>query len=178
MMKHKSIRRLLVVGLLTISVLTGFASAAPASAEAHTFQRGICWINTQKQPNGERFQYLQRCRAYVRAHIVAHTRIRFAAICSRMTSGASYYECYLLGLSQMPLGWTVDPAYHRLISHESGWNPRARNPSSGACGLHQFLPCRAYGDVKAQGSAGYRYIKQRYGSPAGAWAFWTRNHWY
>lgn len=69
-----------------------------------------------------------------------------------------------------------------IASRESGWNPNATNPSSGACGLIQANPCS-----KVPGS-GYNpvdnlrwangYAVGRYGSWAGAYAFWTANHWW
>ncbi|GAA1318277.1 transglycosylase SLT domain-containing protein [Leucobacter albus] len=69
-----------------------------------------------------------------------------------------------------------------IAQKESGWNPNATNPSSGACGLIQALPCS-----KVPGS-GYDpvdnlrwangYASNRYGSWAGAYAFWTANHWW
>ncbi|WP_396452577.1 aggregation-promoting factor C-terminal-like domain-containing protein [Leucobacter aridicollis] len=69
-----------------------------------------------------------------------------------------------------------------IAQKESGWNPNATNPSSGACGLIQALPCS-----KVPGS-GYNpvdnlrwangYATDRYGSWAGAYEFWTANHWW
>jgi hypothetical protein len=69
-----------------------------------------------------------------------------------------------------------------IVSHESGWNPNATNPSSGACGLVQALPCSkvpggGYNPVaNLQWATGYAV--GRYGSWAGAYAFWTANHWW
>lgn len=70
-----------------------------------------------------------------------------------------------------------------IVSKESGWNPNATNSSSGACGLVQALPCS-----KVPGGNGYDpvanltwangYAVGRYGSWAGAYAFWTSNHWW
>ncbi len=69
-----------------------------------------------------------------------------------------------------------------IVSKESGWNPNATNPSSGACGLVQALPCS-----KVPGNGynpvdnlrwGNGYALGRYGSWEGAYAFWTRNHWW
>ncbi|MBU3995373.1 MAG: transglycosylase SLT domain-containing protein, partial [Actinobacteria bacterium] len=70
-----------------------------------------------------------------------------------------------------------------IVSRESGWNPNATNSSSGACGLVQALPCS-----KVPGGNGYDpianltwangYAVGRYGSWAGAHAFWTSNHWW
>jgi hypothetical protein len=76
-------------------------------------------------------------------------------------------------------------ALTQLISHESSWNPRAQNPTSSAYGLFQFLDSTWAGtginktsDPRLQTIAGLRYIRSRYNTPAGAWAFWQRNHWY
>jgi cell wall-associated NlpC family hydrolase len=91
-----------------------------------------------------------------------------------------------------------------LWNRESGWNPRARNPSSGALGIAQALGHGGsgtggtlgneygaqYGLSAAQarqansGSAlqqirwGLGYIKARYGSPAAAWAHEQSHNWY
>ena len=69
-----------------------------------------------------------------------------------------------------------------IVSRESGWNPNATNASSGACGLVQALPCSkvpggGYNPVaNLQWATGY--ATGRYGSWAGAYAFWTANHWW
>lgn len=80
-----------------------------------------------------------------------------------------------------------------VISHESGWNPRAQNPSSSASGLGQMIdgtwrayrPAAAAGyahmkdaPVSMQADATARYMGQRYGSPSGAKSFWVGHHYY
>lgn len=69
-----------------------------------------------------------------------------------------------------------------IVSRESGWNPNAVNPTSGACGLGQQLPCGkwpgAWNDPVAALKAQHDYVKARYGSYAGAVAFWNANHYY
>lgn len=72
-----------------------------------------------------------------------------------------------------------------IIGKESGWNPSAVNPSSGAYGLFQFLgatkqtylPGPDY-SVPTQANAGARYMKDRYGSPTAARRFWEAHNWY
>lgn len=75
-----------------------------------------------------------------------------------------------------------------IIGRESGWDPSATNPSSGAFGLFQFnpsggdtlgayLPSRST-DPAVQADAGARYIRDRYGDPSAARAFWEQNGWY
>lgn len=84
-------------------------------------------------------------------------------------------------------GWTGGEwdAAQWIIGKESGWDPQATNPSSGAYGLFQFLgstkdqylPGPDY-SVPTQADAGARYIKDRYGSPTAAKSFWEANNWY
>nr|WSX47879.1 lytic transglycosylase domain-containing protein [Streptomyces sp. NBC_00974] len=77
-------------------------------------------------------------------------------------------------------------AFDKIISHESGWNPTATNSSSGAYGLVQALPASkmasAGSDWKTNPATqikwGLDYMNSRYGSPVGAWNFWSANHWY
>ncbi|WP_051159105.1 hypothetical protein [Tsukamurella sp. 1534] len=75
-----------------------------------------------------------------------------------------------------------------LINKESSWNPEARNPSSDAYGLGQFLTQgnidKYLGGknrdvpVDVQSKAIMQYVKDRYGDPAGALAFHQKNNWY
>jgi hypothetical protein len=69
-----------------------------------------------------------------------------------------------------------------LISHESGCNPNAVNPSSGACGIGQALPCSKMGCAMGDGYCQMRWTNQyvlgRYGSWNAAWSFWQAHSWY
>ncbi|WP_326565493.1 transglycosylase SLT domain-containing protein [Mycobacterium sp. 3-98] len=78
-------------------------------------------------------------------------------------------------------------AVDSIVSRESSWNPGATNPSSGAYGLFQFLGHQGdkYGalggysaDPGQQAAAGMAYIKDRYGTPSNAKAFWDSHGWY
>jgi hypothetical protein len=77
-------------------------------------------------------------------------------------------------------------ALDAIWTRESGWNPRADNPSSSAYGIPQALPGRkmrtAGRDWSWNGYTqmrwGLHYIHVRYGSPVRAWAFWRAHHWY
>ncbi len=76
--------------------------------------------------------------------------------------------------------------FSNIVDHESDWNPNATNASSGAYGLVQALPgskmASAGSDWKTNAATqikwGLDYMKDRYGSPCGAWAFWQANNWY
>lgn len=75
-----------------------------------------------------------------------------------------------------------------LIIGESSWNYLATNPSSGAYGLFQSLPAEkmsSAGDDWANNPVtqirwGLGYIKNRYGTPCGAYNTWLSRspHWY
>ncbi|MFJ3221664.1 transglycosylase SLT domain-containing protein [Kitasatospora sp. NPDC086801] len=77
-------------------------------------------------------------------------------------------------------------SFSQIISHESGWNVTATNPSSGSYGLGQALPASkmasAGADWKTNPSTQIKwsldYMNTRYGSPNAAWSFWQTNHWY
>jgi hypothetical protein len=94
-------------------------------------------------------------------------------------------------------------ALQHIETHEAGFNPKAKNPSSGAFGLAQAYGhgtantkgtlANEYGgfgltDAQAQqansGDAATQalwmmnYIKARYGDPVKAWAFWQAHHSY
>jgi len=85
-------------------------------------------------------------------------------------------------------GWGSGAEWNALawiISHESGFNPYAQNPTSTAYGLFQFLNSTWAGvgghktsDPVLQAQYGLRYIHGRYGDPIGAQRFWAANHWY
>ena len=69
-----------------------------------------------------------------------------------------------------------------LINKESGFNPYSMNPSSGACGLFQALPCAKLGcdlsNILCQANWGIGYIAARYGTPTAALNFHYLHNWY
>ncbi|MFJ8945599.1 transglycosylase SLT domain-containing protein [Streptomyces sp. NPDC102395] len=73
--------------------------------------------------------------------------------------------------------------FSNIVDHESTWNYRAVNPSSGAYGLVQAYPGSKMSSVGAdwrtnpatQIKWGLNYMNDRYGSPCDAWAFWQAN---
>lgn len=79
------------------------------------------------------------------------------------------------GISDMVNGY-------ELIMRESGCNPNAVNPTSGACGIAQALPCSKkpgqWNDPVNSMSWMQQYVMNRYGSWAAAVAFHDRNNWY
>lgn len=84
--------------------------------------------------------------------------------------------------------WNSDSQYEcldKLWTQESHWNPKARNKSSGAYGIAQFMPT-TWGNYKVKKTSsamkqvdyGLHYIKVRYGSACKAWAHEKKYGWY
>lgn len=83
----------------------------------------------------------------------------------------------------IPASWFSSINY--IVTHESGWNPHATNPSSGAYGLPQALPASklaaAGRDWRNNPITQLKWMKNyvsRYGGGPGAAAFWRSHHWY
>jgi lysozyme len=90
-----------------------------------------------------------------------------------------------LAADGLPASWLDSNGLKQILAHESSFNPNAKNPTSTAYGLFQFLNStwRTVGATKTsdpygQAVAGLKYIQQRYGNPDQAWAFWQAHHWY
>lgn len=81
-------------------------------------------------------------------------------------------------------GIPLTDATNTLIIHESGCNPNAVNPSSGACGIPQALPCSKIAHCGTEPVCQLKwmdqYVKDRYGSWESALATWYSRspHWY
>ncbi|MEN0069518.1 MAG: lytic transglycosylase domain-containing protein [Propionicimonas sp.] len=85
-------------------------------------------------------------------------------------------------------GWGEDQfaCYDSIIMRESRWNPFADNPHSSAYGIPQALPGSKMASAGAdwqtnpatQITWGLGYVKQRYGTPCGAWGFKRSHGWY
>jgi hypothetical protein len=77
-------------------------------------------------------------------------------------------------------GWSSSEfsCLDQLWTHESGWNPQAANPYSGAFGIPQALPGSKMASAGADWATnpatqirwGLSYIREMYGSPCGAWS--------
>ncbi|MGD1222764.1 MULTISPECIES: lytic transglycosylase domain-containing protein [Streptomyces] len=76
--------------------------------------------------------------------------------------------------------------FSNIVDHESSWNYKAVNASSGAYGLFQALPGSKMSSVGSDWQTnpatqikwGLNYMDSRYGSPCEAWTFWQANNWY
>lgn len=122
-------------------------------------------------------------RAAMQAAVAAMAAFHGGGPAGGSASAAARYAMSLLGR----YGWSSQwAALNSVAMAESGWRLTARNPSSGAYGIAQFIngPSEYYqyggnpNSIGGQVTAFLNYIRQRYGSPNAAWAHESAFHWY
>lgn len=90
-----------------------------------------------------------------------------------------FYNIVLNGIKERYTNWE-DVA--ELQAREGGFDPGAINPTSGACGLPQALPCKkmkcSLTDIDCQLDWQKEYISNRYGTAEKALQFRISNGWY
>ncbi|MEW2283867.1 transglycosylase SLT domain-containing protein [Streptomyces sp. NPDC047841] len=99
---------------------------------------------------------------------------------------SSYTVAQIQAMARQMVGGGQFQCFSNIVDHESSWNYRAVNASSGAYGLFQALPGSKMSSVGADWQTnpatqikwGLNYMNSRYGSPCQAWSFWQANHWY
>jgi hypothetical protein len=132
----------------------------------------------QKKEDAEKAEKLAKERAEVKAK-AAKDPSSFP-----VQSSYSIAQIQAMARSMVPSGqWQC---FSNIVDHESSWNYRAVNASSGAYGLFQALPGSKMSSVGSDWQTnpatqikwGLNYMDSRYGSPCEAWSFWQANHWY
>ena len=99
---------------------------------------------------------------------------------------SSYTVAQIQAMARQMVGGGQFQCFSNIVDHESSWNYRAVNASSGAYGLFQALPGSKMSSVGADWQTnpatqikwGLNYMNSVYGSPCQAWTFWQANHWY
>ncbi|MFE7972564.1 lytic transglycosylase domain-containing protein [Streptomyces shenzhenensis] len=99
---------------------------------------------------------------------------------------SSYTVAQIQAMARQMVASSQYQCFSNIVDHESSWNYRAVNASSGAYGLFQALPGSKMSSAGADWQTnpatqikwGLNYMDSRYGSPCDAWAFWQANHWY
>ncbi|MFI1837804.1 aggregation-promoting factor C-terminal-like domain-containing protein [Streptomyces olivaceoviridis] len=99
---------------------------------------------------------------------------------------SSYTVAQIQAMARQMVSGSQFQCFSNIVDHESSWNYRAVNASSGAYGLFQALPGSKMSSVGADWQTnpatqikwGLNYMNTSYGSPCQAWTFWQANHWY
>ncbi|MGW2203244.1 aggregation-promoting factor C-terminal-like domain-containing protein [Streptomyces sp. NPDC001774] len=105
---------------------------------------------------------------------------------SSFSAQGSYSISEVKAIARQMIPASQFQCFSNIVDHESGWNYRATNPSSGAYGLVQALPGSKMSSAGADWQTnpatqikwGLNYMNSRYDSPCGAWNFWQANRWY
>ncbi|MEU0831967.1 lytic transglycosylase domain-containing protein [Streptomyces sp. NPDC056231] len=105
---------------------------------------------------------------------------------SAFATQSSYTVAEVQAMARQMIPGDQYQCFSNIVNHESTWNYRATNASSGAYGLVQALPGSKMASAGADWQTnpatqikwGLNYMNGRYGSPCGAWSFWQANHWY
>lgn len=112
-----------------------------------------------------------------------------AGTSGKATGGIGQVTPTMLTSAARPYGWSAAQIadWVKVIARESGGSAKARNPSSGAFGIGQFLGATLqeyapYGATSSnpvdQLEAMAKYIHDRYGDPSAAWAHEESYGWY
>ena len=96
------------------------------------------------------------------------------------------YQSFAQGLVNRTWGASQFPFLYQLWERESGWNPAALNPLSGAFGIPQALPATKMATAGLNWATnpytqiewGISYISATYGDPQAAWAHEVAYSWY
>jgi cell wall-associated NlpC family hydrolase len=96
------------------------------------------------------------------------------------------YETFARNLADSTWGPGQFPYLYMLWERESGWNPAALNPLSGAFGIPQALPASKMASAGPDWATnadtqiiwGIGYIRATYGTPQAAWAHELAYSWY
>jgi len=108
-------------------------------------------------------------------------------------SPALKQQAFQIGRSFGFTGAATEAAIDYIVSNESGWNPRAQNPTSTASGLWQHIrgtwqanrpnTASRFANMKdaptdLQDVAGFNYIQGKFGNPIAAQRYWMAHHYY
>lgn len=136
-----------------------------------------------KKEDAEKAAKLAKERAETKAAAASRDDVRDA---SSFAPQGSYSVSQIQAMARQMVGAGQFQCFSNIVDHESSWNYRAVNASSGAYGLFQALPGSKMSSVGADWQTnpatqikwGLNYMDSRYGSPCEAWTFWQANHWY
>ncbi|WP_405899654.1 transglycosylase SLT domain-containing protein [Streptomyces sp. NBC_00727] len=157
-------------------------SAAKKSAEESARIQAAKDAKSKKQAAEDR---LERERQEKKDAAERASRSEVRSTASFATQG-SYTVAEIQAIARQIVPADQFQCFSNIVNHESTWNYRATNPSSGAYGLVQAYPGSKMASAGADWQTnpatqikwGLSYMNGRYGSPCGAWSFWQQHHSY
>lgn len=175
----------LILILITVAILFGVVSYKKQSHKVDSLNGTITTIEQQKQSTETELQKTKETDSQNQQKI-KELEEKIKQLEADLQAKREH-QAWLASLSQ-PERWMYEAgiaqdqwgAAYILVNNESKWRPGIINPTSGACGLAQSLPCskiaRAGLDWKNPVHAlqwQYKYVKERYGDYNKALAYWS-----
>ncbi|AWI30729.1 lytic transglycosylase domain-containing protein [Streptomyces sp. ICN441] len=164
------------------------AAAADAAARKSAEEAARLQAAKDAEAKKEAAEEAAKREAEARAAKEAEERASRSAVrdASSFSTQSSYSISEVQAIARQMVPGDQFQCFSNIVDHESSWNYRAQNPSSGAYGLVQALPGSKMASAGAdwrtnpatQIKWGLNYMNDRYGSPCGAWSFWQANRWY
>ncbi|GAA2242794.1 transglycosylase SLT domain-containing protein [Streptomyces roseiscleroticus] len=159
-------------------------SARKAAEEAARKKAADDAVNKQKA--AEKAEAAAQAEKERKEKEEAASRSAARADASDFVVQSSYTVAQVQAMAQQMIPGDQFTCFSNIVNHESSWNYRAVNASSGAYGLVQALPGSKMASAGADWQTnpatqikwGLNYMNERYGSPCGAWSFWQANNWY
>lgn len=144
-------------------------------------QKTIEQLNKEKEELNKQLQAKKEAEAKLAQQKIQASQAVYAAsnTPSDVIQGSHSDWMRQAGIAESDFGYV-----EYIIQKESGWNFRAKNPSSSATGLCQTMlsihpvPATFKDNPVEQLQWCANYAKRRYASWGGAYSFWLRNHWW
>ncbi|MFF3344273.1 transglycosylase SLT domain-containing protein [Streptomyces sp. NPDC002779] len=166
----------------TVQAIAADASAKKDAEEAA--RRAAAQTAIEKKEAAEKAAKAAKAAEEAKEREEAEAKASRSSSSFAVQSSYTIAQIQAMAQSMVPSGqWQC---FSNIVDHESSWNYKAVNPSSGAYGLFQALPAGKYASAGADWQTnpatqikwGLNYMNERYGSPCDAWSFWQANHWY
>jgi hypothetical protein len=191
-----------IAGTLTLGTAASAAAAtlpsgsAPAQSNVMSAPQTVAGFDHVRFSLGERqYEYDTAAAkaaaakaAAARAKAAAAAKVAHANTMQHVTGTPSGSPEQIAQLMLAKFGWSSSQfsCLYPLWYHESGWNPSAENPGSGAYGIPQSLPASKMAsagpgwrtNAATQIRWGLSYIDGLYGSPCEAWSHEEADGWY
>lgn len=166
------------------------AATAAADAREKSLIRQYALVNAQQVVIQKKRAAAKAALAKKKQAAIAKRRAQATAAAKRAgySPGTTDPRDIARQLMKNKYGWGKSEfsCFNNIIMRESMWKLTATNTSSGAYGIPQALPGRkmasAGSDWRTNPATqirwGLTYVKDRYGTPCGAWGFKSSHGWY